>query len=469
MSNATGTGKTVITYGTFDLFHYGHQALLEHAKELGDYLIVGVTSDAFDKSRGKLNVRQPLAERIHAVEATGLADKIVVEEYKGQKIEDIRKYHVDVFTVGSDWVGKFDYLKEYCDVVYLPRTEGVSSTELRRKDTLRIRMGCVGTGIFTDRIIRESAYVSGVDVVAVVDVEGSSVIPAADPGPYETASSFEELASYVDAVYINASPRCRHELIAQALEQGLHVICEGPMAYRVEDVKTLQSAAEERELVLIEALTALYQPGFQRLKLLLESGVIGEIKDIDASYSVIPKSLDYDDRYDGGFYSMSSRALLPAMVYLGCNPNSSQIICGYDRELCTWSKCTVIYDTASATLKTGRGIKTEGDMTITGTDGYIYVPAPWWRLEYFEIRNEDLRDTKKHFYECVGEGQRYLIKEFFGYCENWDSYTRNMKGFLEDIEVATVGFIEKIDKGDCVRLENRSARFGGGETVTASA
>ena len=104
----------VITYGTYDLLHYGHIRLLERAKALGDYLIVGVTTDDFDKTRGKINVQQSLMERIEAVRATGLADKIIVEEYEGQKIDDIRRYDVDIFTVGSDWAGKFDYLNEYC-------------------------------------------------------------------------------------------------------------------------------------------------------------------------------------------------------------------------------------------------------------------------------------------------------------------------------------------------------------------
>ena len=137
--------KKVITYGTYDLLHYGHVALLKRAKELGDYLIVGVTSDAFDKGRGKLNVQQSVVERIEAVRQTGLADEIIVEEYEGQKIADIKKYDVDIFAIGSDWLGKFDYLKEFCDVVYLKRTEGISSSELRENLNPVIRLGIIGT------------------------------------------------------------------------------------------------------------------------------------------------------------------------------------------------------------------------------------------------------------------------------------------------------------------------------------
>ena len=124
----------VITYGTFDLLHYGHVNLLKRAKALGDYLIVGVTSDSYDLERGKLNVQQSLLQRIDNVRATGFADEIIVEEFEGQKIFDIQKMGINTFVIGSDWEGKFDYLKEYCDVVYLERTRGISSTALRQKD-----------------------------------------------------------------------------------------------------------------------------------------------------------------------------------------------------------------------------------------------------------------------------------------------------------------------------------------------
>lgn len=125
--------KKVITYGTFDLLHEGHLNILRRAKALGDYLIVGVTTPKWDQERGKLNVHDSLEERISAVQATGYADEIITEDYAGQKIDDIMKYGVDIFVLGSDWTGKCDYLKEYCEVVYLPRTEGISSTMLREK------------------------------------------------------------------------------------------------------------------------------------------------------------------------------------------------------------------------------------------------------------------------------------------------------------------------------------------------
>ena len=123
--------KKVITYGTYDLFHQGHYNLLKRAKELGDYLIVGVTTDNFDLERGKMNTCNNVMERIEAVKATGLADQIVIEEYRGQKIEDIQKYGVDIFAIGSDWEGYFDYL------TYIIHSGFISGYQNRYGDNLK--------------------------------------------------------------------------------------------------------------------------------------------------------------------------------------------------------------------------------------------------------------------------------------------------------------------------------------------
>ena len=109
--------KKVITYGSFDLFHQGHYNLLKRAKALGDYLIVGVTTQHFDEARGKVNLVDPIMTRIENVKNTGFADEIIVEDHEGQKIEDIQKYGIDIFTVGSDWPGHFEHLQAFCEVV----------------------------------------------------------------------------------------------------------------------------------------------------------------------------------------------------------------------------------------------------------------------------------------------------------------------------------------------------------------
>ena len=162
----------VITYGTYDMLHYGHIRLLERAKALGDYLIVGITSDDFDKTRGKINLQQSLMERVEAVKATGIADEIIIEEYEGQKIDDIQRYDVDIFTVGSDWQGYFDYLNDYCKVVYLSRTEGVSSTEIRAEQR-SLRLGLLGNALYLEKVINESKYVNGIEIAGVYSEDNS--------------------------------------------------------------------------------------------------------------------------------------------------------------------------------------------------------------------------------------------------------------------------------------------------------
>ena len=125
--------KKVITYGTFDLFHQGHYNILKRAKEYGDYLVVGVTGDNYDIGRGKLSVQDSIATRIENVKKTGLADEIIVEEYLGQKIGDIIEHNIDTFVIGDDWKGKFDFLEdEGCEVVYLPRTPEISTTQIKK-------------------------------------------------------------------------------------------------------------------------------------------------------------------------------------------------------------------------------------------------------------------------------------------------------------------------------------------------
>ena len=124
--------RIVITYGTFDILHYGHINLLKRAKALGDFLIVAISSDEFNALKGKKSY-YPYEVRKVMLEAIKYVDLVIPETCWEQKVEDIKKYKVDIFTMGSDWEGKFDFLKEYCEVVYLPRTEGISSTKIKKE------------------------------------------------------------------------------------------------------------------------------------------------------------------------------------------------------------------------------------------------------------------------------------------------------------------------------------------------
>ncbi|GAB2496316.1 glycerol-3-phosphate cytidylyltransferase [Pseudoxanthomonas sangjuensis] len=131
MSPESQRKKVVLTYGTFDLFHVGHLNLLERLKALGDYLIVGVSTDEFNAGKGKQTII-PFVDRLKIVQSVKCVDLAIAEESWTQKADDIRRYGVSVFGMGADWEGKFDDLRQYCEVVYLPRTEGISSTSLKQ-------------------------------------------------------------------------------------------------------------------------------------------------------------------------------------------------------------------------------------------------------------------------------------------------------------------------------------------------
>ena len=250
--------KKVITYGTYDLLHYGHIKLLERAKELGDYLIVGITSDAYDRTRGKINNQQSLMERIAGVESTGLADEIIVEEYEGQKIDDIRRLGVDIFTVGSDWTGQFDYLNQYCKVVYLPRTEGISSSDIRSNNR-KLIMGTMGNQGLCRKLIREIDYVNGVEYL-------------------ECDDSFEG----VDAVYIATHPERHYDDVRSALEAGKHVLCESPIAISKGQYIELMDLAERKGVILEDGIKTAYSTAYSRLLGVARSGRIGDIVSVDA-------------------------------------------------------------------------------------------------------------------------------------------------------------------------------------------
>ncbi|MGI5988653.1 MAG: adenylyltransferase/cytidyltransferase family protein [Lachnospiraceae bacterium] len=386
----------VITYGTFDLFHYGHLRLLERAKALGDYLIVGVTADDFDKARGKINVQQSLVERIESVRATGLADEIIVEEYEGQKIEDILKYNIDIFTIGSDWKGKFDYLKEYCKVVYLDRTEGISSSEIRSEQRV-VNLGLVGNSAFLNKIIKESKYVNGLQICSVLSSNDSI-------GFESREKSFEDLVEKSDAVYIRSLPEDHYSQIKYALSQGRHVLCESPVTLSKKETKELMELAENQNLILMEALKTAYATAFERLLLMIKSGKIGDVISIDSTCT----SLKKDQTDWSGLYEWAPTALLPILEILGDKFEKRVISHNVNGED-VFTKIDLLFDHATAEIKVGNGVKSEGELIISGTKGYVYVPAPWWKTDYFEVRYENPEDNKRYFYQLDGEGIRYEL------------------------------------------------------------
>lgn len=413
--------KKVITYGTYDMLHQGHINLLRRAKELGDYLIVGVTSDSFDRGRGKLNIRNNVLERVEAVKNTGYADQIVIEDYIGQKIDDIQKYDVDIFAIGNDWEGQFDYLNEYCKVVYLPRTEGISSTKLREESQIVYRIGVVGCGRIANRFVPESKVVNGAQVVAVMNPDKEKGDAYARKHGITAYSDYNVFLKNVDLVYV-ASPHLTHyNYVKKALIADKHVLCEIPFVLSKEQAVELYSIAETRNLVLLEASKTAFCPAFGHIVTLVKSGIIGDVVDVKSSLSkmVPPPTRELDASQAGGAMNEHAPLTLLAIIkLLGVDWHDVNFHSRMENGVDIYTKGVINYPHATASFTLGIGVKTEGNLVISGTKGYVYVPAPWWLTDFFEIRYEDQTKNKKFFYGYDGDGLRYEIQEWLSMIVN---------------------------------------------------
>lgn len=444
--------KKIITYGTFDMLHYGHLNLLKNARQLGDYLVVAVTSDDFDKARGKINVQQSLEERIEGVRNTGLADKIIIEEYEGQKIDDIRRYDIDVFTVGSDWKGQFDYLKEYCDVVYLTRTEGISSSEIREK-IRTVRFGMVGDSLFLNRVAMESYYVNGLKLTGICTENIEKMSDKVKQLPLVT-KDYDELLASSDVIYIHSHPKKHFVQIKKALEKGKHVLCESPIALSRNECETLYDIAQKNGCVLLDGLRTAYATAYYRLLLLIKGGKIGKVVSVDATCTSLVDISKYDkgqlENLWNSITSWGPTALLPIFQILGTDYQKKQMVThiANDEVLYdTFTKISFVYKDAVASVKVGTGVKSEGELIISGTKGYIYVPAPWWKTDYFEIRYENPADNKRCFYQLEGEGIRYELATFIKAVER-----KKMEPYInKETSIAIAGIMEDfVEKRDVI-------------------
>lgn len=406
----------VITYGTFDLFHEGHYRLLQRAKQLGDYLIVGVTTEGYDQTRGKLNVIDSLMTRIENVRKSGFADEIIIEESPGQKFRDIKKYQIDIFTVGSDWVGHFDYLKDYCQVVYLERTKNISSTMLRTQNKHIQRIGIIGTGRIAQRFIPEAKLVSGVSAQGVYNPHVESALKFAEKWEINAYEDIEEFYESVDSVYIASPHETHYEYIKSALEHGKHVLCEKPMVLQKAQAEELFIYAKERNLILFEGIKTAYCPGFTQLLGIACSGMIGSVRNVEACFTKLenPESRELTDlKYGGSFVELGSYGMLPIIKIFGNEYTEVRFdTINGENGLDLFTKASFKYPNGIGTVTCGLGVKSEGRLLISGTKGYIVAEAPWWKTTYFEVHHENPNDVEKYSDRFLGDGLRYEISDF---------------------------------------------------------
>jgi glycerol-3-phosphate cytidylyltransferase len=409
--------KIIITYGTYDMLHRGHLRLLERAKALGDYLIVGVTDELYDRSRGKLNVVESTKTRIKAIEALDFVDEVIIETHKNQKVEDMQKYNVDIFAIGDDWVGAFDYLNEYTFVHYLTRTEGISSTKLRKENFDMIKLGIVGLSQETQSFIDESKFVSNLKINRIYSEDYKAIKSFTRENEtikYGHDNYDDFLDTSIKAVYIDIASSQHYLLIKKALKAGKHVLCENPLALEKKELKELLLLAKKEKRVLLTALKTAFLPAFSQLLNEVKSGVIGEVKEVRATRTTLFREKNYPEDFieQGATNILSSYPSLLVHKILGKRKSLDffdQIENNYDISNLIISRHK---NDALGVARVATGIKSEGDAVISGTKGYIYIPSPWWLTKTFYVRFEDTHKSYTFNYELEGCGLRYMIAEF---------------------------------------------------------
>ena len=335
-------------------------------------------------------------------------------------------------------------------MVYLPRTEGISSTMLRAENQDTYKIGVIGSGRIANRFVPETKVVNGAEVVAVLNPDRDEAEAFANKHELEAYTDFDAFIEKVDVVYI-ASPHLSHyDYIKRSLMAGKHVLCEIPFTLKKEEALELYLLAEEKNLVLMEASKTAYCPAFGHIVTLIKSGIIGDVVDVKASLSkmVPPPTRELDAAQAGGAMTEHAPLTLMAIVkLLGIDWKDVNFHSRMENGVDIYTKGVLNYPHATSSFTLGIGVKTEGNLVISGTKGYVYAPAPWWLTSYFEVRYEDQTKNKKYFYSYDGEGLRYEIQEFLSMIVN-DRRSCYKLRRRESIAIAEI--IEKYRNGENV-------------------
>ena len=304
---------------------------------------------------------------------------------------------------------------------------------LRDESTIDVRIGIIGCGRVARRFPSEADVVSGVKVVAAYDInpKAAQYVAGLSDGivVYNDMKKFYEA---VDAVYIATPHLIHYNNIKESILEGKHVLCETPMVLKADIAKEVYALAKGKGVFLMEANKTAHCPAFNHLMVMIKSGVIGEVVDVEASLSKLWDDdmtlREFDPEQAGGsMYELGSYPLLPIVKLCGINYKELNLYSRMKDGVDMYTKGVLRYPNVVCSFKVGLGVKTEGNLIISGTKGYAYVPAPWWKTDYFELRYEDQNQNKKFFYKWDGEGLRYEIQEFISCIVNHRQSTARLR------------------------------------------
>jgi len=280
-----------------------------------------------------------------------------------------------------------------------------------------IKLGMIGTGRIASRFVAEARVTELVEIVSVYNPhEGSAKRFALDHQILHDTDDLIDFADKIDAVYIATPHETHYSYAKEMLLRGKHVLCEKPMGFSKKEVEELFEIAKARDCVLMEAIKTAYCPGFIGLLDVIKSGAIGKVRDVEACFSRIsPTNVREmtDVAYGGSFIELSRYPLLPIIKLLGTEYDDVDFwsVTGAN-GLDIYTKANVRYKGAMGLAKTGLHVKSEGQLVVAGSKGYILAPSPWWLTKHFEVRHEDPKQVESYDFPYEGAGLRYEIEVF---------------------------------------------------------
>lgn len=280
-----------------------------------------------------------------------------------------------------------------------------------------IRLGVIGTGRIAARFVRDAGLVPETQIVCIYNPRISSAEVFAEKNGIGAATDeWESLLSLVDAVYI-ASPHDTHvDYVRRGLLGGKHVLCEKPMAFSGDEASELFSLASARGLVLMEAVKTAYCPGYMSLTETVKSGKIGAVRDVEACFTKLtdPAGRELSDPvYGGSLVELGTYVMLPMIDIFGGHPTDVKFHSVKDAKgIDLFTKVHLGYGEGFGLGKVGLGVKSEGELIVSGTKGYLYAKAPWWLTREFEVRYENPNERERYTFEFEGDGLHYELRAF---------------------------------------------------------